>query len=680
MSSHGSRCAVRVAPFFALCLLVGADAGAQAPGSGAVSYTENPIGGPERKLPTSGGARYGVDINSSIKLSIDADKLRSALASQLGDPAAAARAQKLKSRLALLQESAVLLKAELEEVQKLLTLWQQADKSAFRVKLRESANRRGRILDALHDARVQRLKDGGLNEPAAKRAAERAFDTGLSGPKMESGYNWDALQMLFREEIEFVQRDLEKAQLDLAFQVGVRAQLSAKSAQQQPVPVRLEGYNEAPTGPRALYEKMQYAVSDEQKDLYEQYKDMAAKLEQAKNLGQAVIEALEAEYRNVREQLGEIGAAAQAARDELKDKLQALEEWAAPQKRGAWLASVKQSLETSTEGQAVLTQWQGLKVALDGIKDDLDSLAAWANLRRTLAGKTPPEAMDAILAALDRLRDPRESGLRVLDAGHWVEIAEKIENFAAAVEKLGAPLRDQIKSAQGPYGDLQAARTAFLRFRDVVKGAAAAAVRWVNDVIISYRPSRAAAEGIVAPGERTRAVVAGASLDTMIDIPSIPARKEIDDTLSVEYRFLRGDKQLGSWNDQFTLKSYGWNSRALASLAMARQGRGETWKPTAAMNWILSWNDWPKPGQSGLERSSWWWFSGAGISVMPLESGSTEGVKLGLGATVAFLDSRFLVGIGQNLQATTDKRFVFFSIRVLDFPGLSGPLGGKGSQ
>jgi hypothetical protein len=73
------------------------------------------------------------------------------------------------------------------------------------------------------------------------------------------------------------------------------------------------------------------------------------------------------------------------------------------------------------------------------------------------------------------------------------------------------------------------------------------------------------------------------------------------------------------------------------------------------------------------------WFSGAGISAMPLNSSNKNGVEMGLGATLAFLNNRVFIGYGTNLQAENNKGFWFFSIRLLTFPGLSGPLGGSSS-
>ena len=122
------------------------------------------------------------------------------------------------------------------------------------------------------------------------------------------------------------------------------------------------------------------------------------------------------------------------------------------------------------------------------------------------------------------------------------------------------------------------------------------------------------------------------------------------------------------------MKSFGWNSEVLASLAFAQHEDEDTWKPGAAMNWIASREDWPDSSERGLRSSQRLkFFSGLGISALTLDSQDSQDVEFGLAATAAFVNNRVLVGYGVNLQAEEDEAFWFMSIRLFTFPGLSNP-------
>jgi hypothetical protein len=266
-----------------------------------------------------------------------------------------------------------------------------------------------------------------------------------------------------------------------------------------------------------------------------------------------------------------------------------------------------------------------------------------------------------------------------LDPDEWKARSAAIEEFIRAVGALPSPdLRSRLTST-GPYADLLATRDALNAFVDAVRESGKMAREWVTNVVFASRPSRAAVELPLPPGNRMQPVISGGQLNTRIELRRSSPSRKIGDSIRMQYSFSDGQTVLpGGWTDEFSLQSYGWQSDVIASLAFARQAHAPTWKPTAAMNWILSRNAWPTAGQSGLASSELKWFSGAGFSVMPLNAANGQDVQVGLGLTLAFLNNRILVGYGSNLQSEKDKGFAFFSIRVLDFPGLSGPLGTSG--
>lgn len=55
---------------------------------------------------------------------------------------------------------------------------------------------------------------------------------------------------------------------------------------------------------------------------------------------------------------------------------------------------------------------------------------------------------------------------------------------------------------------------------------------------------------------------------------------------------------------------------------------------------------------------------------MPLDFDQTQDMEIGFTFTLSFFYNKILVGYGENLQAEKDRRFIFFSINLLDTPGM----------
>ena len=682
-----------------------ASADAPAAATAAVTYLEHPedgdFKGQGRKLSTTGRAYYGIDINSVLDVTVDRPGLEAALLASAGKTQVTERARALTARLTLLGNAAEGLKSEAEKVQQLFAVWKSlqdaklveklaaVDKrelidgkeAEFRAKLVESANGRRLIMNALYDVRRQRLRGSGKAQAVADKEAKTAFVPVLSGTKLEFGYDWKAWGALFNEELQFAHDELEKITPDLGLKMEIRAHLVPKSG--GPIAVFLPGYNHASAGAESRYEKLKFAVPDNEKQLYEEYEKTAKKIGEAKDAGDAVVKLLEAQYAELRTSLKEVTSAAKRAFDDSRDKLRKLQSWSSAEKRRTWLETLKSDLKQTNEGNSVLEAWGNLEEIFNDVQEDIDAIEAYSKLDESLSSQSPLDAMDTILKALDaiRSRDPRTAGIRVLRKDVWETRLRKVDDFVTKVKALTAPLLDEIKKADGPYADLIAARESLQSFQAALKSDAAKVAEWIGEVVFSLPTQRAAADLPVAPDQRQLPVFGSEQLGTSVNLLTVPAQRQVGDTLRIQYRFLDGATELDSgWTDTFVLQSYGWQSEVLASLVFTKQSGEPTWQPNAAINWILSKNAWPKEEESGLVSGTGIkWFSGAGISAMPLNSSNSNGIQMGLGATLAFLNNRVFVGYGANLQAEHNKGFWFFSIRLLTFPGLSGPLSGTTS-
>jgi hypothetical protein len=636
----------------------------------AIEYVEHPEDGPlvdkGRKLGTNGRAYYGIDINSVLDVNVNAPKLAASLL-KLGEPSAAAqKAEQLRTRLQSVQQAADALSATIRDTKSGFESWSKGDRE-FRTRLAASARQRRSVFDVLLRARRQRLQESMPLKDADTRA-KAAFDRVLSGPNLEEGYDWGELKRLFKEELDFASEDLEKLEGDLGLGVGIQAYLISKT--QQPVPVFLPNYNNEKTGPSTPYEKMKYAPSETETKLQGQYEEIAKQMQDAKSAADALKKLLQVQFDELRSDLDKIGQGAESAFAKFRAETRNLEAWSAAGKRKAWLDSVATAIAGTPQGNKVKEAWTELEQSLEQAREDVDALAAYVDLRKTTEGKTATEALDTVLRTFNSLR-MRNSGLRALKAETWREHGEKIGKLIAAIDQMPAAIRPRLTGPGSPYADLKTARDALTAFADAVKNSGGALMDWLAEVFKLQGP-QSVADLPVPAGNRQLPIAGNAQLGTSVNLSTIPGTRNPGDTLRVQYTFARANRDLGAgWSDTFLLQSYGWQSEVIASLAFARQAHAATWKPTAAMNWIVSYTRWPGEGKSGLGRSGMDFFSGVGISAMPLHSADGQDVQIGLGLTLAFLNNKVLLGYGTNLQADRNRGFAFLSIRVVSFPGLS---------
>ena len=642
----------------------------------AIGYIEFPEAGPlaenGRRLKSTGAAYYGIDINSRLDINVENNNLLGQLAGVAGTTKVSDEVTELKKRLDLLTQLADSLGTARSEVMQLFDLFASGSED-FGARLQSSAGNRLLLLKTLVDARRNRFRQMGLSDEEADRTAKSAMAPILSAP-LNFGYNWNAWRALYAEEIRHAESKLSELSAQLGFYVEIRAHLVSRNGQN--VAVYLPNYNEAATGPENRYEKLKFAPSAGEEALFEEYKELAEGLDKQRNAGQVLIATLELQYEIVREALAEVTGEAEEALANAREQLRSLKQWGAADKRKAWLDSVKTDLEGTQKGKDVLASWADLEKSLGEIRDDIEALEAYANLDKLLAGQDAPQAMSTILRALEAIstRNPNMAGIRVLDSKIWENRLDQVDRLVSAVDALKPAISQKLKQPGSPYADFIGTRDALRNFASAIKQSAGKVKNWLSELLLGNTFYETSAELPEPAGQRQVAVTPNAQLDTSVNLLTIPAPRSVNDTLRIEYRFFQQETDLqAGWIDRFSLQSYGWQSEVLASLAFAKHDDEDTWKPTVAMNWILSHNEWPESydaGRSSSHRLKW--FSGFGISGLSLDNSDTQDVELGLAVTAAFLNNRLLLGYGVNLQAEDDEEFLFLSVRLFTFPGLSG--------
>ena len=641
-----------------------------------VHYVEFPEDGPMldsgRRLVTSGGEFYGIDINSRLEIKVDPEALLASL-SNLVESEKSAEIAGLTKRLTLLTEVSQSLARAQQDVVELAELFA-SNSNEFVGKLRSSASHRFEILSTLQAAQQQRLEQQGISADIAQQVSKQAIAPVLTaGPKMQNGYDWQALGELYAEEINLAAAELAELGSELGVKIEIQAHLV--SADGKAVAAYLPNYNQVAIGSNRPFEKLKFAPSAGEKELYEHYRTMAGELKEQQSAGDAFLVLLEEQYEILRQPLAELTGEAKRALAVARGELENLKKWQTQSNRDEWLDSLRSDLESSAQGRRVIQTWDALESTLGEIGDDVEAIKAYADLDSLLGELDPALASNTIQRLFEGMRvgDPRAAAIRVLDSDRWQQHLDRIKDFVEAVDGLQNNLRQVVKKPGSPYADFVAARTALQEFAEEVKRSAGQIKTWLSKLLFGAPLFNSAAKLPIPAGQRQVPVVSGAQLNTAVNLRTMRSMRSIDDTLRVQYSFFREGKELyAGWVDQFALKSFGWRSEVLASLAFAQHDGEDTWKPTAAMNWILSRDAWPESSQRGLRSSHRLkWFSGFGVSALALDAQESQDVELGVAATVAFLNNRMLLGYGVNLQAEENEAFWYLSIRLFTFPGLS---------
>lgn len=639
----------------------------------AVTYTEYPVGGSQvdkgRSLPTDGNANYGIDVNSKISIKIDNNKLRESIAPILLSQEDRKYADDLIVVLDKLTTVSKTTEAAVFQTTDTISSYQIAVKTGndqeFKAKAKLMANTIRKLMGTLREARLNRLLLDGVPKKDAELLSKTMFTSVLQ--RGNDPYNWNALGALFSEEITASQRNFDKIMMKLGAQLEIKAYLMSKDG--QTTSVYVPGYNNIETGPAAYYTKMKYEVPQDQIDIYKKNVELAKSLGDAKDVGDALIKQIEFEFAT---QIAAINQLSTSVDSELKaewTKFTALAKWNDVNLLNAWLDGIKAELNKTTQGMKVVEQIAVVNEDIAKINDFANFLKELSEVHSTLGKMDSVQALQYIAGIVKKYSNLVDGSnpIPAITQHAWVKYKGDITALLTEIEKLDNATQILLKSG-GPINDLKALIEPINKI--------AAALGGNNDDLVSLfskllgiSPAAMAADLPVPKG--LKHVDVNADMNTSIDLTTIKQSRSENDTLQIQYKIFRGDQAIGdSWTDRFKMRVFGWYDNFFAGLAFVQQNNQTSWKPTATMSWIISHRSWPNSKESGLSGiEGFEFFSGLGITTMPLNFTETQNVEVGIAPTISLLNNRLLLGYGVDLQANHNIGFWFFSIRLLGNSG-----------
>lgn len=649
----------------------------------SITYRENSMGGPltsdGRILRTNGSKTFGIDINSSVDIKIDSDKLRQKVATFAVDEQTRREISFLSDQIAKLREMVRGLNAAKNITAKAIKEFQKAEAQgtggydAFRQAAKEMGAVMENLLKVINQSIQKRLESQGVEETSAASEANQAFVKVFAGPNLELGYNWQALGEILNSEIDFAQERLEGLIPKSGLRIQIQAHLIKKD--NNAYPVYLPNYNEVQIGPASIYQKVRFHLPDEEKAAFEAYEAMAEEIGEVQSAGEAFMAALKVQYELLQNDLEALFSDIRQAMLESKQRFDALAEWAKEEKRKQWLDSVRSRLSATAEGRQIIEALSEAQNIFSDIRADFEALRAYGDLKGKLSGMQPETAMDFILASLRSIPSLTSGqrlevvGLRSLSPAVWQDRLMKIQSLIAAANALTPQLKNEILSEGSPIHDLQLAIDSVKKVIDVAENTSFSVRDWLANVF--GRPPMLISSTLpVPPGQKTPEIQS--ELNTRFDLTTIQQPREPKEQIVVSYFFFKGEKRIGpEGRDRFYMRIFGFSDSAVASLTFTNRTDEDTFQATAAFSWILNWHRWPRSNNHGLRNLNGIdWFSGVGLTVMPLNFDPDESMELGLAGTLSFLNNYLLVGYGRNLQVSQNSEFWFFSVRFFSTSGL----------
>ena len=657
--------------------LQGAPQGSTGPWS-AVTYTEKAVGRTDRPLlRNKRTTSYGIDTNSSVDINIDTPGLRGHLSPSLQNSDLSREVTDLNRRLESLTQTASHLGEALNSVKTAVDNFDKAEASGnsqdqrFTQSARQMADKMLEVLTELKEAIRLRLIAEGKSDDQAERNSQEAFDTALS-PPLDFGYNWAVLRQMFQNEIEASERSLDALTSNLGSRIEIQAHLFKSGG--EAFAISLPGYNEVVTGQRTVFEKVNFQMSPEEKRLFHNLQKLAQEVGNVNNIAEAFWTALKVDAQRYSNKLEPIKQAFHSA----QDSLEKLADWAAPDKLEAWLTDdLKGQLEQTAAGKQVLKEWSDVGTVIEKVKGDVEVVKNFANLRLAFARMSPDQAMSSILGTLRAV--PLASDVKDLDVlkilypQRWKQRVDKLITFIDAAKALPEEVLNALKSANGPYSDVLAAKDSITALIENLNNLGDDVHKWLAQLSGGERPMREATNLPRPEGQKRPKIKE--NIGTSFDLTTVRQGRDKDDEIQVQYFFYQGDSDEPvpgtGWKDRFIIRVFGWQDKILASLVFTDQNGQSKLKPTAALSWILSRNQWPTGDESGLGGQGFRWFSGWGFSTMPLDFDEQETVELGVAGTVSLLNDRLLFGYGANLQAQQNRGFWFFSFQLFSGRGFT---------
>ncbi len=671
MSSH--RLILIAAGLCSLTLVTPGNAAGESSPAEAISYVEQRVGAPggitQRTIQSAQGLQ-GIDADSRVSIRVDEAALTKTLSASKDHTRLQDDANAIAERAEALRSAAARLDAAMVQTESTIQAYRAAELSgdydAFRKEAAAMGATMQAILELLVSARRTRLVRSGVASLEAKRIAEETINDALLSQR---GYDWSLLRDDFAEEIRLTEGEMASFAPKTGLKIDIRAHLIAGSTA---IALPLPGYNTEVAGPPSLYPKIAFSVTDDEKKAFEQYSKMAEQIGKTHDLGEAFVRALEIQFSSERDQIVASVEAVKAALVVSKGRLEALgRKWSNGNELQNWVETVTKAAVTDDE-RLIASE---IQTQISETREDLELLQSLENLGPTLKGSSPPDAMESLFAVLAQFTGRRQT-TRALDPAVWRSRVNLIEEVSTRANRAD-PFAKALKSS-GPLGELNAAVSDLRSIQAEIEKVRSALRNIVAQVMSS--PAQHVAATLPVPKGQTRVDISQ-DADTWFDLKSQPSRRERDSVV-VSYNLYHGEERIGAeLEDEFVVRVFGWFDHTAASLAFVQQEGKDTWEPTGALSWILSRRTWPNTGEDGLSgMSGIRFFSGAGITMMPLNFVESESVELGIALTVSFLDNRLLIGYGQDLQAPDHKGYPFVSIRLLDTSGFIGNGIKGGSQ
>lgn len=646
---------------------------AVAEGPPLVKYTEYPYHGRRandgRALPPN-LHRFAIDVNSQVQVEISESGLVERIESRWSQ----------SPDFAALQERLDTLTTMAEKIATFPTLYE-AEVAAYRrkeearsaaldtatesfIKARQARANLAWDLDAtLAKAIGQRLAEDNPDLTADTIADE--VDSIMDPIYASGGVDLEALGRLYGAEIDSIEKRVVAELENAGFAVEIRARLFRSDGSTEDV--FLPGHNTAAVGADVPYKKINFEMSPEEEELYEKYELLAEELKKTNDVGEQFLTALKAAFGEdidaLRESIDKLRGIVKEAPAEFSE----LESWADRDNLKAWM---EETGSRFVESDSVSSAWAKFQEAYAGTIRDLEYLDGLRTLGERLDTGNPARALTDVISLIGG-----DSSIEIFDAEAWEQRLEAARNLA---EALGKAFREEeLTDLGGPLEAWEGVTEYLEKFRDAVRDTS-------DEVKVLLVRLRSASGGVAlfddlpAPEGQKRRALGGVDLDTRFNLRTIPGKREPGDTVRLEYRFFARDEPVEcGWEDDFVIKVYGWQGRALASVVFTRrQDAGgidadgneinRSWTPTAAALFLFHHRKWPKANNAGLRRSPGSYPFGFGLATMPLYYDNDQDIQLGLGFALSFVNDYIQIGYGRNLQASSDPGFWFFGVRIIN--------------
>jgi len=625
----------------------------------AVVYIEHPESGPSavtgRNIPSSGGVIvHGLDINSGVDIQIDPAKLAQALAAQnIGT--FTPQQKQLLDRIVTLTNLMAEIETAAREVSRVIELFHTGNSADFKAARSASSRRLSNMRLSLQRAISQRLVSEGMSINDAERRSQD--DVGLH---IIGANDWQNFSELVARELDAAQRAFNATAPNSGISLELQAHIVPRNGEPSAIP--LPGHNTVKPGPVSRYEKVRFEVPADQEKLFTEMEALAKKTAEAKDVGAAVLTALRSDIA---------ASPIQAQLDKVKtdaEQVKALANAIDSKSIDAFVKLIKDSAVASNAADnqlvadvtALITEAKAAKATLT----DLTNISGFAD---SLKNADPVSAMNQILGRfktasaiptqLSSLEDPLK---KLADDLAKVKTSVNAANVTPAIKTLlladNSPFAPLLKEGGGIP----------LLIEDT---------KLLGEMIAGFFRAETTATAVadlpVPEGQKRIPVETNAS--TSFNLQTIPVPRNPGDTVQLGYAFYSGEEQVASttWTDLFNLRLYGLSDKVAASLALVRQSSQEKFKPTAAMSWLLTFNQWPTTANE-QPPSAIKILSGAGLTTMALDFDPNETVELGVAPTLSFINDKVMIGFGWNLQAAKKRSFAFFSIHLLSRSGFLG--------